>query len=133
MTHYTQNGSMVPKAAVPPFCPLPRGMFPSIYSPKLDASGDFLPTRLAKYSGPDTMCCKTVSGNAGRARGLPHCCCSSRRHRLTTALGLSGGPWLSMEPCTVSEGLTLAVEGQSESISQGPRGRQKRKHQQPSH
>jgi len=65
---------------------------------------------------------KQLLGMQGGLGGCHTAAGSSRRHRLTTALGLSGGPWLSMEPCTVSEGLTLAVEGQSESISQGPRG-----------
>lgn len=72
---------MVPKVTAPPLLLLlpVLGMLPSasISSPKLDASGDFLPTRLAKHSGLATMAnvlqnsfweCKEGSG------GLPYRC-----------------------------------------------------------
>lgn len=130
MTHYTQNSSMVPKAAAPLYCPSAQGMVPSSFHllSKLDASGDFPPSQLAKYSGPATMA-NVLQNRFWEGRGSSGGCWLYTRAWVTTTLGPRGGPWLSIEPCRVSEGLTLAGEGKSESFNQGQRSKQKRKHQ----
>lgn len=107
-------------------CSLPA----SISSPKLDASGDFLPTRLAKYSGLATKAnvlqnsfweCKEGSEGCHTAAG------STNRHGLTAALGPRSGPLALSRTLRGLGRADISREGgEQDNISQKPRGGQKR-------